>query len=98
MLAAVVLAIDETAKRFVLPHTDELVWNLVPRPHPELQLASVIALVDFTAENGATRVAPGSHQWDRDRLAEPDEVAVAEMPAGSAVVPRISATLIAGAL
>jgi len=67
-------------------HTDELVWNLVPRPHPELQLASVIALVDFTAENGATRVAPGSHQWDRDRLAEPDEVAVAEMPAGSAVV------------
>lgn len=67
-------------------HTDELVWNLVPRPHPELQLASVIALVDFTEENGATRVVPGSHQWDRGRVAEPDEVAVAEMPAGSAVV------------
>jgi F-type H+-transporting ATPase subunit b len=29
MLAAVVLAIDETAKRFVLPHTDELVWGSI---------------------------------------------------------------------
>ena len=28
-------------------HRDELVWNLVPRPHPELQLASIVALVDF---------------------------------------------------
>ena len=33
-------------------HRDELVWVHMPRPHPELQLASVIALVDFTAENG----------------------------------------------
>jgi len=29
MLAAVVLAIEETAKRFVLPHTDELVWGSI---------------------------------------------------------------------
>lgn len=67
-------------------HRDELVWNLVPQPRPELQVASVIALVDFTADNGATRVVPGSHQWDFERVAEPDEVTVAEMPAGSAVV------------
>ena len=40
-------------------HQDEIVWNLVPEPKPELQLASVIALVDFTADNGATRVFPG---------------------------------------
>jgi ectoine hydroxylase-related dioxygenase (phytanoyl-CoA dioxygenase family) len=67
-------------------HQDEIVWNLVPRPHPELQLASVIALVDFTADNGATRVFPGSHRWEPGRYPAGDEAVVAEMPAGSAVV------------
>lgn len=67
-------------------HRDELVWVHVPRPHPELQLASVIALVDFTAENGATRVVPGSHRWDWERTPLPEEFADAEMPAGSGVI------------
>src|SRR6185503_8093277 len=50
-------------------HRDELVWSDVPRPAPELQLATVIAFVDFTRENGATRVVPGSHRWpDRQLL------------------------------
>ena len=58
----------------------------LPRPHPEVQIASVIALVDFTADNGATRVVPGSHRWSPDRGAAPDELEAAEMAAGSAVV------------
>jgi len=67
-------------------HRDEDVWNLVPRPHPELQLASLVALVDFTIENGATRIAPGSHLWDRSRMPREPEIAHAVMPAGSVVV------------
>jgi ectoine hydroxylase-related dioxygenase (phytanoyl-CoA dioxygenase family) len=76
-------------------HRDELVWSDVPQPHPELQLASVIAFVDFTRENGATRVVPGSHLWpDRtlpavEQLQTPvgaEQLAYAEMPAGSAVI------------
>ncbi len=67
-------------------HRDQLVWVHVPRPHPELQVASVIALVDFTAENGATRVVPGSHRWQEHRMPEEHEFAIAEMPAGSAVI------------
>src|SRR5205814_9470080 len=77
-------------------HRDEAVWSDVPRPGPELQLATVIAFVDFTRENGATRVVPGSHRWpDRQMLPaeqviqeppEPGQIAYAEMPAGSAVV------------
>jgi ectoine hydroxylase-related dioxygenase (phytanoyl-CoA dioxygenase family) len=69
-----------------LIHRDELVWVHLPKPHAEVQLASVIALVDFTADNGATRVVPGSHRWEADRVATDDEIVAAEMPAGSAVI------------
>ena len=77
-------------------HRDESVWSDVPRPAPDLQLATVIAFVDFTRDNGATRVVPGSHRWpDREMLPSeqmrrspprPEQIAYAEMPAGSAVV------------
>jgi ectoine hydroxylase-related dioxygenase (phytanoyl-CoA dioxygenase family) len=77
-------------------HRDEVVWSDVPWPHPELQLASVIAFVGFTKDNGATRIVPGSHRWpDRalspaEQAAQPapaaDQIAYAEMPAGSAVI------------
>jgi hypothetical protein len=77
-------------------HRDEAVWSDVPRPHAELQLASVIAFVDFTRENGATRVVPGSQRWPERQLSPaeqmaaappaPEQIAFAEMPAGSAVV------------
>ena len=77
-------------------HRDESVWSDLPWPHPEVQLASVIAFVDFTAENGATRIVPGSHRWPDRTLTpaeqvtatppRPEQIAVAEMPAGAAVV------------
>jgi ectoine hydroxylase-related dioxygenase (phytanoyl-CoA dioxygenase family) len=69
-----------------LLHRDEVVWVHMPRPHPEVQLASVIALEDFDAANGATRVVPGSHRWPEGRKPEEHEIAVAEMSAGSAVL------------
>jgi ectoine hydroxylase-related dioxygenase (phytanoyl-CoA dioxygenase family) len=46
----------------------------------------VIALVDFTADNGATLVVPGSHRWEDDRYPELGELVPAAMPAGSAVI------------
>ena len=77
-------------------HRDEAVWSDAPRPHPELQLASVVAFVDFTRDNGATRLVPGSHRWPDRQLSPaeqmsqppptPSQSACAEMPAGSAVV------------
>ncbi len=69
-----------------LLHRDELVWSFVPDPHPELQVATMIALEDFTGEIGATRLVPGSHRWPRDRQAKPEEVVEAIMPAGSAAI------------
>jgi ectoine hydroxylase-related dioxygenase (phytanoyl-CoA dioxygenase family) len=67
-------------------HRDELVWIHVPRPHPELQLATMIALEDFTAANGATRIVPGSHRWELERQPEEAEIATATMPAGAAAI------------
>lgn len=67
-------------------HRDEDVWVHCPRLEGELQLASIVAMVDFTRENGATVVVPGSHKWERDREPTPEEKAYAEMPAGSAVI------------
>ncbi len=66
-------------------HRDELVWVHLPNPHPTVQLATMIALVDFTADNGATVVVPGSHRGSLHDRPEREPVP-AEMAAGSAAV------------
>lgn len=67
-------------------HRDEDIHKYFPQPRPQIEVSSVVALVDFTKENGATAVVPGSHQWPRDREATEDEIAYAEMKAGSAII------------
>ncbi|MDH3706997.1 MAG: phytanoyl-CoA dioxygenase family protein [Acidimicrobiia bacterium] len=68
-------------------HRDQDVWSFLPTPHPEVQVASIVALSDFTADNGATRLVPGSHRWDDpSRYPADDELVVADMPAGAAIL------------
>ena len=64
-------------------HREEDLYPYFPVPRPNLILASMWAISDFTADNGGTQIVPGSHRWDADRRAEPDEIVRAEMPAGS---------------
>jgi len=66
-------------------HRDEGVWRHMPPPKPELEIEALFALSDFTAANGATRVAPGSHSWPAGREAEANDIVQAEMTAGSAL-------------
>lgn len=66
-------------------HRDEEAWSYMPADSPNLEVEAMIALTDFTAENGATRVVPGSHLWEADRKPEPQEITQAVMKAGSAV-------------
>ncbi|CAN5325914.1 phytanoyl-CoA dioxygenase family protein [soil metagenome] len=68
-------------------HRDDAIWQW---RHPEggqnARLQIMVALSEFTAENGATHVIPGSHKWDDDRQPRSDETVRAEMKAGSALL------------
>ena len=64
-------------------HREEDLFPFFPVPRPNLILASMWAINDFTADNGATLLAPGSHRWEAERKATPSEVVSADMPAGS---------------
>ncbi|MEZ5568896.1 MAG: phytanoyl-CoA dioxygenase family protein [Halioglobus sp.] len=67
-------------------HRDAWVWKRLPASFGEIQLASIIALSDFSADNGATLVVPGSHRWDDTRYPDADDAVPAVMSSGSAVV------------
>ena len=64
-------------------HREEDSFTFFPVPRPNLIVASMWAVSDFRADNGATLVVPGSHTWPEDRVATPAEIERAEMPAGS---------------
>ncbi|HVX19797.1 MAG TPA: phytanoyl-CoA dioxygenase family protein [Acidimicrobiales bacterium] len=66
-------------------HADDGVYPLPTSVGP-LTLNTMWALDDFTEANGATRMVPGTHRRPEKRLAEADEVVVADMPAGSVLL------------
>lgn len=79
------LVVGPGARSQVL-HREDDAYPFFPVPRPNLVLASMWAMTDFTASNGATRLVPGSHRWETGRVARDDEVLSAEMPAGSVLV------------
>lgn len=66
-------------------HRDDSIYPL-RMPGMEFQLSVMWALTDFTVENGATQVVPGSHNWHSERTAKPEEVLQMGMRAGSALL------------
>jgi ectoine hydroxylase-related dioxygenase (phytanoyl-CoA dioxygenase family) len=66
-------------------HRDRWAWG-AHLAHVEPQLNTIWALTDFSIENGATRLAPGSRDWPDRRLPEPEEMCQATMALGSVLV------------
>jgi hypothetical protein len=62
-----------------------LLWRY-PDYGRQARVQVMLAITDFTEENGATRVVPGSHVWSEDRIADPSEAVPAVMKAGSALL------------
>lgn len=67
-------------------HRDRLAWGGYIPADIEPQFNTIWALTDFTEENGATRVIPGSVRWPEDRRASLPEKLQAVMPAGSVLL------------
>ena len=68
-------------------HRDELNWPAAVSDDHETTVTAIFALTEFTRENGATVVAPGSHRWPGALPAvSPSQCCQAEMPAGAALL------------
>jgi ectoine hydroxylase-related dioxygenase (phytanoyl-CoA dioxygenase family) len=83
--ATAALKIGPGAREQVL-HREEDPYQFFKVPRPHMIVASMWAITDFTEANGGTHIVPGSHLWPADRVARPDEVVAAEMPAGSVLL------------
>ena len=64
-------------------HRDRYLWSQSLPREVEPQFNCMWALTEFTEQNGATRVLPGSHLWDWSRTPGDDDTLAATMSAGS---------------
>ena len=79
-MGTAVVGHDESAQAV---HVDDSVYSF-PRPHPNLVCNTMWALTDFTEATGATRVVPGSQDFEHDpALTEAYDTEALLMPAGS---------------
>ena len=70
-----------------LVHRDQWAFDFFPFPAGfEVECHTMWAMSDFTEENGATRVIPGSHEWEDKLRPTVDETVPAEMPKGSVLL------------
>lgn len=67
-------------------HADDPMFPFDHSSDMQVMINVMWAVDDFTMENGATHIVPGSHVWPRDRQATNEETIQAEMKAGSFMI------------
>lgn len=68
-------------------HRDQWAFDFFPFPRGyDVQCNTIWALTDFTEENGATRLVPGSNAFEDGRSFKEDDTVPAEMAKGSVLV------------
>ena len=82
-LSSIAIGPDESAQPI---HADDQIVS-IPKPHPPIICNTMWAITDFTEENGATRLCPGTHLADHspNPLEHYDSIP-AEMGKGSLLV------------
>ncbi len=82
-----VLNKDQDVQAF---HTDGGSWQRIQAAERlngnEILISANCALTEFTETNGATRVVPGSHLWETGREPREEEICLAVMPKGAALI------------
>ncbi len=75
----------ETAQAF---HIDDAAdtGDWFRKPRPWLGISTIWAFDEFTRDNGATQIVPGSHRWGEGRTPSADEAVPVLMPAGSVLM------------
>ncbi|HEY5026583.1 MAG TPA: phytanoyl-CoA dioxygenase family protein [Acidimicrobiales bacterium] len=82
-LSSISIGSDEQAQPI---HSDDQLIPL-PKPHPPLICNTMWAITDFTEENGATRLCPGTHESNHSpNLLEHYDSIAAEMGKGDVLV------------
>jgi ectoine hydroxylase-related dioxygenase (phytanoyl-CoA dioxygenase family) len=81
--APVGIEIGPGEKQQVL-HYDDSIYPL-PWPHDDVVVNSMWAFDDFTEQNGATRIVPGSHRRATAAYDPEQATVTVEMPAGSVI-------------
>ena len=82
-LSSIAIGPDESAQPI---HSDDQLIPL-PKPHPAIICNTMWAVTDFTEENGATRLCPGTHLLDHSpNFLEHYDSIPAEMSKGSVLV------------
>ena len=68
-------------------HVDDPMFPFDNPPSMQVMLNVMWAIDDFTRENGATHIVPGSHLWPRGaRQPKPEEILQAQMSKGSCLI------------
>ena len=82
-------------------------FHRLPRPRAMISLSTIVAVDAFTADNGATRLLPGSHLWSDEQLAGlaastdfagPSRTAALEAQCFQAMLPAGACLVFAGTL
>lgn len=60
-------------------------YTTMPRPRPPMSSAIIVAFDEFTEQNGATGVIPGSHLWAKSEAPDHSKSIPAVCPAGSVI-------------
>jgi ectoine hydroxylase-related dioxygenase (phytanoyl-CoA dioxygenase family) len=79
------IAIGPKERRQIV-HADDPMFPFDHSEDKQVMINVMWAVDDFTVENGATHIAPGSHLWPRERNPDESEMLQAEMKAGSCLI------------